>query len=1045
MLKTVKDACTLDEGTLEYQAAAGIENLAEVIHDSGDRGASFFSRNYLTRGMEVLLREGLLRLSGQTDQTLFELAQAMGGGKTHLMSALGLLARYPEQRSEVLPEDLLQRIDDRPARVAVFVGRENPRDFLWGSIARQLGDHAVETLRPFWENGPEAPGMEHWKEAIGDDPTLILFDELPPYFQSLSTKPLGAGTQADVLTAALANLFAAALELPRCCIVLSNLEQAYADQIEHIHNLVGNIQAEADRHAKTVTPVALDGHEVYAILRKRLFRELPEASDIDEVADAFADQIKRAEDGGYLKARSLEQVAEEVRETYPFHPSFKHLVTLFKDNPKFRETRGLLQFAARVIRSVWHRPQNDVYLIGTQHLDLNDPQVRDEVIDINDSLRPAVTKDIADAGSSHAEEIDDRFNNDAASQIAGLLLSASLSRAVQGHTGLRYEEVIEYLLAPNRKPDEFAQAFEELRAEAWYLHREAELLYFKDTENLTRRIQNEAQGLSQARVDQLLTQWLESALEPRSRVAYQKLLVMPQTQEIQEEVSHGRVLVVVKPDDSVPPSEMRRLYDALEEKNHLLILSGNDTRMADRVETLLRELYAVGHILEGIQGNESLRKEAQEKKETTEQAFIQALQGTFNRLFFPGAEGLTSATIEQGLRFRAADQESAEKQIEAMLESSRCDHKLVRQLEGQELAYLSMAEQWLWPQGQRRIPWRDLLLRAKTMPDWPWMPGGKGMEQLKRIGIAQGRWRDTNDGYIEKGPFPKERTEVMVIGQEPDPDNGQIVLQLSTKNAGQQPRIHYATSSAISEQDPVVENPERFPTQAGTLYFLAIDPAGEHEPGEPTRWVARLTIRHQIHPKPMHREEEIAVIPTPEVVRYTLDGSNPREGQVYDGPFVIGDERQMLSVYACSGEAEATETFTIPERDPGGGGDDGERPVLDRTRPASLKNAGFVQVDGTHDVFQLIQTFKGRDVAFYGARLLVGEGEHGVQLNFNRRKLTPSLLEHTITGLREALGEPDAYLELKVREGADFSTGHDLEQFADIAGLELTHENVTQS
>jgi len=656
MPKTVKDACQLHEKTLEYQAAGGVENLAQTINDSSDQGQAFFERNYVTRGMEELLEQGLQRLSGQTDQALFELSQAMGGGKTHLMSALGLLARYPERRREVLSQETLERIDDEPARVAVFDGRENPREFLWGVVAKQLGEHAERVLRPFWEHGPEAPGKEHWKEAIGDEAVLILFDELPPYFQDLSTKPLGSGTQADVLTRALANLFAASLELPRCCIVLANLEHAYANQIERIRKIIGDIQAESDRHAKKITPVALDGYEIYAILRKRLFRELPDEADVDEVADAFADRIKRAEDGGYLTARSLEQVAEEVRDTYPFHPSFKYLVTLFKDNPGFRETRGLLQFAARVVRSVWNRSQNDVYLIGTQHLDLNDPLVHEEITNINRSLRPAIATDLADRGSSHAEQIDDRFQNNAASQVGGLLLSASLSQAVQGHMGLRYEEVIEYLVAPDRKPDEFAQAFDELRKEAWYLHRDAELFYLKDTENLTRRIQNEAQGLPQARVDTLLGQWLESALEPRSRVAYQKLLVMPQTQEIQEEVAHGRVLVVVKPDDSVPPSEMHRLYEALEEKNHLLILSGNDTRMADRVETTLRELHAVQNILRGIEGNESLRQEAQDKKEEAEQSFIQALQSTFNRLFFPGDEGLTGATIEQGLRFRAGEQ-----------------------------------------------------------------------------------------------------------------------------------------------------------------------------------------------------------------------------------------------------------------------------------------------------------------------------------------------------------------------------------------------------
>lgn len=42
--------------------------------------------------MEQLFRESLLRLSGKFDQAVFELTQAMGGGKTHMKSAL--LQRY---------------------------------------------------------------------------------------------------------------------------------------------------------------------------------------------------------------------------------------------------------------------------------------------------------------------------------------------------------------------------------------------------------------------------------------------------------------------------------------------------------------------------------------------------------------------------------------------------------------------------------------------------------------------------------------------------------------------------------------------------------------------------------------------------------------------------------------------------------------------------------------------------------------------------------------------------------------------------------------
>jgi len=119
--------------------AQGIENLADLIADAGD-GRDFFARNYVTHGMEQLFREGMLRLSGKSDQAVFELSQAMGGGKTHMMIALGLLARHPDLRNEVLPAEFVGRIDFGNARIAAFNGRNDPENFIWGEIATQLGE-----------------------------------------------------------------------------------------------------------------------------------------------------------------------------------------------------------------------------------------------------------------------------------------------------------------------------------------------------------------------------------------------------------------------------------------------------------------------------------------------------------------------------------------------------------------------------------------------------------------------------------------------------------------------------------------------------------------------------------------------------------------------------------------------------------------------------------------------------------------------------------------------------------------------------------------
>lgn len=1031
MLKTVRDACRVYDSTLDYQTAAGVEGLEQVIAAS-DRGASFLAKSYLTQGMAELLREGLLRLSGQSNQAIFQLAQAMGGGKTHLMATLGLLAKYPEQRETILSADIVERLTDQPAQIAIFDGRTNPRHLIWGEIANQL--RQANLMQPFWEQGPKAPDKNDWKRLIGSEPTLILFDELPPYFLNARTISVGQGTLVDVVTVALANLFAAALELPRCCIVLANLADSYKDQVKEIRKLTDNIQQEANRQARTITPVSLEGDEIYQILRKQLFKTLPTEEEITEVAEAYGNEIKLAEQGGYFAARSLEQITDEVQATYPFHPAFKHLVALFKDNPNFRETRGLLQFSARLIRSVWQREQNDVFLIGTQHLNLNDPLVSNEITDINGSLKPAITKDIADQGSSHAEQIDANFNSDAGSQVAALLLSASLSLAVKGHMGLRREEVIEYLVAPHRKPDEFAQAFDRLRKSAWYLHGENDLYYFKDTENLTKRIQREAQALPKARVDRELQRRLEGELEPRTRRAYQEVLVMPEINEIK--LSSHRVLVVVPPDNRVPPEDIQRFYESVTEKNHLLVLSGNDTHMASRVEDALRELFAISNIVKTLSQDNSLYAQALEAKEEAEGAFLQALQGTYNRLFYPGVDGLQAATIENGLKFGQTSQDSIESQIEHLLASTRCDEKLAEDVEKNLLKYFSMAEQDLWPQTDRRTPWRDVLMRAKSNPAWPWLPGSKGLENLKTQALAQGRWREGADGYVEKGPFPKEKTEVNIVDCREDTSTQELVITLAPKNAGPRPKIYYSLTPDVSATRTPVEDADTFRTKEPTLYFWVEDSTGQHEPGQPKRWVAPLKIRHQICRDVDGRTVKLEVTP-PATLHYSLDGTSPQNGPVYTQPIPISKEAQTLLVYAVAGEANKTEKFSISA-------DGSPELVIDEIKPAKLRRQK-VSLDATQSVFNLIAQFKDRPgILFYGAQLIIGEAELAVSINFNARSVTVAELAQVISSLRNHLNEPDALVQLKIRDGADFASGFDLKDFARMTQALLTPDTVEQ-
>src|SRR6266849_6041124 len=135
MLLTVEDACELHPMALDYSMSEQIENLSDVIGAAGKTAHDFFEKNYVTKGMETLLSQGLQRLGGRSEQAVFELKQAMGGGKTHSMIALGLLARDGALRGTIVPEIAREATFGNATIVAVN-GRAGFEDsFIWGEIA----------------------------------------------------------------------------------------------------------------------------------------------------------------------------------------------------------------------------------------------------------------------------------------------------------------------------------------------------------------------------------------------------------------------------------------------------------------------------------------------------------------------------------------------------------------------------------------------------------------------------------------------------------------------------------------------------------------------------------------------------------------------------------------------------------------------------------------------------------------------------------------------------------------------------------------------
>src|SRR5205809_5278225 len=378
-MRTVRDACQVQANALSIKLSDQIEQLNELITAEGD-GAQFFEKTYITQGMQDLISEGMARLAGVSTQGIFHLKQAMGGGKTHLLVGFGLLARHPELRKTHCA-GVAHASAFSSARIAAFNGRNNPDHFFWGEIATQLGKG--EQFKAFWTGGPKAPDEKDWLKLFeGRAPILILLDELPPYFHYLDTQKVGHGTVADIATRAFANMLTAAGKKKDVCVVVSDLTAAYDAGTRLINRALEDARAELGRQERNITPVDLAANEIYDILRKRLFKSLPDKAEIGDIAAAFGRKLEEAAKSKTAN-RGAEAIADEIAATYPFHPRLKNVIALFKENEQFKQTRGLIELVSRLLKSVWDRQANDVFLIGPQHFDLSIPEVRDKLTEIS--------------------------------------------------------------------------------------------------------------------------------------------------------------------------------------------------------------------------------------------------------------------------------------------------------------------------------------------------------------------------------------------------------------------------------------------------------------------------------------------------------------------------------------------------------------------------------------------------------------------------------------------------------------------------------------
>jgi hypothetical protein len=1029
-LKTVKLACKLAPNALDIRVSDQIEQLDELINQE-QSGSQFFARTHITEGMKTLFQEGIARLAGRSSSAVFHLKQAMGGGKTHLLVGFGLLARNRELRRSIVPH--VSHIEGfGSARVAAFNGRNHPQMFFWGEIAHQLGEEG--RFAPFWKEGPKAPSESDWLALFsGDAPILILLDELPPYFHYYATQVAGTGTVADVATRAFANMLSAAGKKANVCVVVSDLAAAYDTGTNLINRALEDARSETGRQEKTITPVDLAKNEIYDILRKRLFVSIASKQEIDEVAHIYGEALGEATKAR-VASRGAEALTEEVVNTYPFHPRLKDLIALFKENEKFKQTRGLMELASRLLRSVWERKTDDVYLIGAQHFDLAIADVRDKLTDISE-MRDVVAKDLWDSNSAaHAQILDAQRSSDAASQVGALLFTASLSTAVNAVKGLTREDLVECLIAPHRKPSEFLEAFEQLESEAWYLHHSQDGKYYFDRqENLTKLLKDLAENAPQNKVDELISRRLTDMYKPNRKVAYEAVLPLPKLDDVAEQVRKGRVLLIVTPDSKLPPEAVKKLFTEITHKNNLCVLTGDKTSIAS-LEKAARQLFAAMQADTHIAKGHPQRDELEAKQEAYKQDFQATVLSIFNRVVFPIQPKGRNAELAHKPLDQARDTTKAfdgEAQIEKTLTSD--PRKLYLDPDSEADPLRIKAQDLLWTTNASEVRWSDALEQSECVPGMPWLPP-KGLEKVKAQACNKGLWEDLGNGHVTKSPAKKKATVQVISEGEPD-DDGKVRLRVNTQNAGPAPVVYYSTDGVPTDHSKKLDD-VYLVTDALQIFFLVKDPTGKYESGDPVRWENRLVIRNELFEENGKRKVRILVAPKATTVRYSLDGREAREGLEYTEPIAISDEEVRVLVYAEAGNLEAKASFNFAAA--------GKRGVqVDAIKQASLNRAkGTYKLDSRADTFSTIEAAKSQGVSFEGVKVDVGSGASSGSITVSGITVTGEQLEQFLKAL-SSIFSSDAPVQMSFKR-ANFPTGHDLSEFAKRLGIEIQAGELVQ-
>ena len=192
---------------------------------------------------------------------------------------------------------------------------------------------------------------------------------------------------------------------------------------------------------------------------------------------------------------------------------------------------------------------------------------------------------------------------------------------------------------------------------------------------------------------------------------------------------------------------------------------------------------------------------------------------------------------------------------------------------------------------QKEMPWSQIMERGATETAWQWYHP-RQMDELKKKCLHSDLWREVG-GYIVKGPFEKEPTDVSIEQTEYNEQTGEFTLKVRAIRGD---RVYYDIGAEPTKASREVVG-HLLKIKEPLAYFLCIDSEGinPHPTGAAKKWLGVAPLRREQRQNIDGKTVLELLTHKDYKIRYTTDGSNPKEsGGLYSGEIVLPDDCKFI-------------------------------------------------------------------------------------------------------------------------------------------------------